>query len=129
MPTTSTSSFASSISSSSISNSSSSSALTFTHPSPLPRPPTHRRQKSTPGPTIRVYKRYSEFAALDQELRQTLPMAARAHVPPLPPANALARFRPRFLASRRAQLEAWLMRVLLHPDIGGTRAVREWMCV
>ncbi|KAI5897178.1 uncharacterized protein SCHCODRAFT_02616900 [Schizophyllum commune H4-8] len=101
----------------------------FPSSTPSPRPPSHRRQKSTPGPTIRVYKRYSEFAALDHELRQTLPMAARAHVPPLPPANALARFRPRFLASRRAQLEAWLMRVLLHPDIGGTRAVREWMCV
>lgn len=81
------------------------------------------------GPTIRVHKRYSEFAALDAALRRGLPPSARAHIPPLPPANALARFRPRFLARRRAQLEAWLMRVLLHPDIGGSRAVREWMCV
>ncbi|KAH8108285.1 Phox-like protein [Phellopilus nigrolimitatus] len=77
--------------------------------------------------TIHVHKRYSAFAALHAALLRALPAPARAQVPPLPPRAPLARYRVGFLEERRRALQAWLSGVLLHPELGGCGAVREWV--
>ncbi|KAB5589574.1 Proteophosphoglycan protein [Ceratobasidium theobromae] len=74
------------------------------------------------GATIHVHKRYNAFAALDKALRRTLPPQVVHNVPCLPPKNALAKYRPAFLDSRRRKLQTWLAAVLMHPDIGGSPA-------
>jgi hypothetical protein len=38
-----------------------------------------------------------------------------------------AKYRPAFLDSRRRKLQTWLAAVLMHPDIGGCPAVRQWI--
>ncbi|EJD07219.1 Phox-like protein [Fomitiporia mediterranea MF3/22] len=77
--------------------------------------------------TIHIHKRYSSFSSLHSTLLATLPGSVRHQVPPLPPRTAWQRFRPGFLEKRRKALQAWLGGVLLHPEIGGCGAVREWV--
>ena len=48
-------------------------------------------------------------------------------IPTLPPKFPLAKFRPTFLDRRRRHLQHWLSAILLHPEIGGCQAVREWV--
>jgi hypothetical protein len=79
------------------------------------------------GPIIHVHKRYSAFDELNSTLRRTLPAHQRPHVPPMPPKQPLAKFRPAFLDRRRRLLEHWLSAVLLHPEVGASQAVREWV--
>jgi hypothetical protein len=49
------------------------------------------------------------------------------YVPNLPPKSPLAEFRPVFLDRRRRQLERWLAAVLLHPDVGASKVVKQWV--
>jgi len=79
------------------------------------------------GSAIHVHKRYSDFAELHARLRATLPQYQQRFLAALPPKSPLAKFRPTFLESRRRLLEHWLSSILLHPDIGGCKAVREWI--
>ncbi|CAE6428333.1 unnamed protein product [Rhizoctonia solani] len=79
------------------------------------------------GVTIHVHKRYNSFIALDKTLRRTLPPHVVHNIPTLPPKNAFAKYRSAFLDSRRRKLQTWLATVLMHPDIGGCSAVREWI--
>ncbi|GBE86177.1 hypothetical protein SCP_0900540 [Sparassis crispa] len=79
------------------------------------------------GIVIHVHKRYSAFAELYAKLRATLPESQQHFVPLLPPKSPLAKFRSTFLDHRRRQLQYWLSAVLLHPEIGGCQAVREWV--
>ncbi|KAH7327600.1 Phox homologous domain-containing protein [Rhizoctonia solani] len=79
------------------------------------------------GVTIHVHKRYNSFLALQKTLRHTLPPHVVHNIPSLPPKNAFAKYRPAFLDSRRRKLQTWLATVLMHPDIGGCSAVREWI--
>jgi len=83
--------------------------------------------KTKEGTVIHVHKRYSGFAQLYARLRATLPEGQLHFVPTLPPKYPLAKFRPAFLDRRRRLLEHWLSSVMLHPDIGGCQAVREWV--
>lgn len=83
--------------------------------------------KTKEGTTIHVHKRYSAFAELYAELRATLPRSQQHFVPTLPPKSPLSKFRSAFLERRRRLLQYWLSAVLLHPDIGGYQAVREWV--
>lgn len=83
--------------------------------------------KTKEGTVIHIHKRYSAFAHLYAKLRTSLPESQRSFVPPLPPKTPLAKFRPSFLDQRRRLLQHWLSSVLLHPDIGGCQAVREWV--
>ncbi|TFK23867.1 Phox-like protein [Coprinopsis marcescibilis] len=77
--------------------------------------------------TFHVLKRYSDFEDLDWNLRKTLPVALQPAIPRLPPKAPFARFRPVFLDRRRQHLQFWLARVLLHPEIGQSDAVKKWV--
>ncbi|KAJ6467856.1 Phox homologous domain-containing protein [Mycena sanguinolenta] len=83
--------------------------------------------KTKEGTPIHAHKRYSDFVALESQLLRTLPRSERPFVPELPPKAPLARYRSAFLARRRRALEHWLSSVLLHPDVGGCEAVRQWV--
>lgn len=82
---------------------------------------------TTAGTTIHVHKRYSAFALLYSTLHHTLPSSVRSQLPPLPPRAPWAKYRPGFLEKRRRALQAWLSGVLLHPEIGGCAAARDWV--
>lgn len=79
------------------------------------------------GTVIHTHKRYSSFVQLYDRLRSSLPENQQHFVPALPPKFPLAKYRPSFLDHRRRLLQHWLSAVLLHPDIGGCQAVREWV--
>ncbi|KDN42469.1 hypothetical protein RSAG8_06786, partial [Rhizoctonia solani AG-8 WAC10335] len=79
------------------------------------------------GVTIHAHKRYSSFIELEKTLRRTLPPHVVHNIPALPPKNAFAKYRSAFLDARRRKLQTWLATVLMHPDIGGCPAVREWI--
>ncbi|KAI0351879.1 Phox-like protein [Trametes cingulata] len=79
------------------------------------------------GLVVHALKRYSAFAQLYARLRATLPVSQQSYVPSLPPKAPLAKFRPSFLDRRRRLLQHWLSAILLHPEIGGCQAVREWV--
>ncbi|KIY52874.1 Phox-like protein, partial [Fistulina hepatica ATCC 64428] len=83
--------------------------------------------KTKEGTDIHVHKRYSEFEALDHALKRSLPTHMIHYIPTLPPKAPLSRFHAPFLARRRRELQYWLAAVLLHPDIGGCKAVRTWV--
>ncbi|KIY67921.1 Phox-like protein [Cylindrobasidium torrendii FP15055 ss-10] len=83
--------------------------------------------KTKEGTVIHAHKRYSGFESLDRALRKTLSRTQRRLVPELPPKAPLSRYRPAFLDRRRVLLQHWLSSVLLHPDIGGSKAVRLWV--
>ncbi|KAH9914509.1 Phox-like protein [Epithele typhae] len=83
--------------------------------------------KTKEGTVIHALKRYSAFAQLAARLRATLPASQQLAVPALPPKFPLAKFRPTFLDQRRRLLQHWLAAVLLHPEVGGCQAVREWV--
>lgn len=101
------------------------------------------------GLGIHALKRYSAFAQLYARLRATLPVrppfscaprtllekrrsyapqaSQQSYIPSLPPKAPLAKFRPAFLDRRRRLLQHWLSAILLHPEMGGCQAVREWV--
>ncbi|KAI8974588.1 Phox homologous domain-containing protein [Trametes punicea] len=79
------------------------------------------------GLVVHALKRYSAFAHLYTKLKATLPASQQSYVPSLPPKAPLAKFRPSFLDRRRRLLQHWLSAVLLHPEIGGCQAVRDWI--
>jgi len=83
--------------------------------------------KTKEGTKIHAHKRYNGFVQLDAALRRSLPRHQQEYVPRLPPKAPFARYRPVFLDHRRRQLEYWLSAVLLHPDVGASKAVRQWI--
>jgi len=83
--------------------------------------------KTKEGTTMHAHKRYSAFAQLHSSLRRNLPRHQLNFVPPLPSRTPLARYRPTFLDQRRRLLHYWLSAILLHPEIGGSQPVRQWI--
>ncbi|KAF8635103.1 hypothetical protein AX15_000542 [Amanita polypyramis BW_CC] len=83
--------------------------------------------KTKEGTTIHKHKRYSAFVDLRKALRLSLPNYLIASIPPLPPKTPFARFRPAFLDRRRRYLQYWLSAVLLHPEVGASKAVKSWV--
>ncbi|KDQ11899.1 hypothetical protein BOTBODRAFT_34977 [Botryobasidium botryosum FD-172 SS1] len=79
------------------------------------------------GTTIHALKRYSAFEQLHTSLMLSLPRYLLPQIPRLPPKSALSRYRPSFLARRRRNLEQWLSAILLHPEVGASKAVRVWL--
>ncbi|KAF8311509.1 hypothetical protein DL93DRAFT_2083283 [Clavulina sp. PMI_390] len=79
------------------------------------------------GATIHIHKRYSAFDRLYESLMTYLPRGLSSQVRKIPPKAAFARFRPVFLEKRRRLLQDWLMGVMLHPDLGGNKLVKEWV--
>ena len=61
-----------------------------------------------------VLRRYSDFHWLYERLQKE---RAGAIVPPLPDKQAVARFSPEFIGERRRQLERFLRRVSVHPEL------------
>lgn len=95
------------------------------------------------GLKLHTHKRYSSFVQLHTRLSSSLPVRLSPRdsfscadllqpnltrlLPSLPPKSPFARYRPQFLLSRKNQLEEWLSHVLLHPDLGGTQVVKDWV--
>jgi hypothetical protein len=77
--------------------------------------------------TIHKHKRYNAFVELETALRHSLPNHLIPSIPALPPKAPFARFRPAFLDQRRRYLQYWLSAVLLHPEIGASKAVKNWV--
>merc|ERR1719253_410726 len=67
-----------------------------------------------PGQFSSVLRRYSDFLWLFEWLHRE---RAGAIVPPLPEKQAVARFSPEFVEERRAALQRFLRRVVLHPEL------------
>lgn len=80
----------------------------------------------SPGTVLKIHKRYSAFVQLRHNLLASYPQF-RGLVPRLPPKSSLAKYRPSFLEKRRQLLGYWLSTVLLHPILGGTAVVRDWV--
>ncbi|GAA5879620.1 hypothetical protein JCM3774_004287 [Rhodotorula dairenensis] len=78
------------------------------------------------GTVMKIHKRYSAFVQLRHDLLSAHPQF-RGLVPRLPPKSSLAKYRPSFLEKRRQLLGYWLSTVLLHPILGGTAIVRDWV--
>ncbi|KIO24639.1 hypothetical protein M407DRAFT_99150 [Tulasnella calospora MUT 4182] len=79
------------------------------------------------GNEVRILKRFSAFEALAHDLEHSISRALLHNIPPLPSKTTLGKYRPSFLEKRRKQLETWLAAVMLHPDIGGSDAVKRWV--
>ena len=62
-----------------------------------------------------VFRRYSDFAWLYDRLVKE---RGGAIMPPLPEKQAVARFSPEFIEDRRARLERFLRRIVVHPELG-----------
>lgn len=61
-----------------------------------------------------VLRRYSDFVWLQERLAKE---RAGAILPPLPEKQAVSRFSPEFIEERRFQLELFLRRVAVHPEL------------
>jgi len=79
------------------------------------------------GTTMKILRRYSSFEELWDGLMASLATHLHSHIPILPPKAPFARFRPAFIEKRRQLLEFWLTRVLLHPELGGRKVVKDWV--
>lgn len=79
------------------------------------------------GTVVHAHKRYSAFAELYRQLKDSLPERMWSTVPKLPPKSPLSKFRAAFLDKRRRELQHWLAGVILHPDLGGKEVVRRWV--
>ncbi|CAG7849588.1 SubName: Full=Uncharacterized protein {ECO:0000313/EMBL:CCA69347.1} [Serendipita indica DSM 11827] len=79
------------------------------------------------GNTFHILRRYNDFVRLRHSLMRTLQSNERSYVPKLPPKSPLARYRSVFLDKRRRALQHWFRTVLLHPDIGSSQALRQWV--
>jgi len=79
------------------------------------------------GRKLHTHKRYSSFVQLHEQLSETLPPPLKRIIPSLPPKSPFSRYRPQFLLTRQKQLQEWLSQVLLHPDLGGTQVVKQWV--
>jgi len=78
------------------------------------------------GPVIVLRRRYTDFIKLRDELRRSFPLL-RQTIPQLPPKNVISKFEPHFLDRRRARLQYWLKTVMLHPVLGNSAPLKEWV--
>ncbi|EPQ26497.1 uncharacterized protein PFL1_05819 [Pseudozyma flocculosa PF-1] len=73
-----------------------------------------------PGPSLTVFRRFTQFAWLYQTLTKHFPALV---IPPLPEKQYSGRFAAEFIETRRADLELWLGRIVRHPVLRYTEAV------
>ncbi|KAL7273992.1 hypothetical protein RUND412_003127 [Rhizina undulata] len=78
------------------------------------------------GAQFSVRKRYSEFAELRDQLKETFPRSL-ASLPALPPKSVVSKFRPEFLEARRQGLSYFLTCILLNPEFAGSPLVKEFL--
>ena len=79
--------------------------------------------------SMRIYKAVGNGGEADMRPVPPRPCQSsqQPFIPSLPPKFPLAKFRPTFLDRRRRLLQHWLCAILLHPEIGGCQAVRDWV--
>eukprot|EP00521_Asterionellopsis_glacialis_P011163 CAMPEP_0195292008 /NCGR_PEP_ID=MMETSP0707-20130614/8557_1 /TAXON_ID=33640 /ORGANISM="Asterionellopsis glacialis, Strain CCMP134" /LENGTH=510 /DNA_ID=CAMNT_0040352379 /DNA_START=64 /DNA_END=1596 /DNA_ORIENTATION=+ len=71
-----------------------------------------------------VLRRYSDFLWLYERLHRE---RAGAIVPPLPEKQAVARFTAAFVEDRRVNLERFLRRVAVHPELGDAKCLDTFL--
>ena len=71
-----------------------------------------------------VDRRFSHFSALLQLLRKLFPPIA---IPDLPENRYVGRLRAEFVETRRRDLQRWLSRIVRHPILSNSEAVRLFL--
>eukprot|EP00559_Dactyliosolen_fragilissimus_P001114 CAMPEP_0184862294 /NCGR_PEP_ID=MMETSP0580-20130426/6769_1 /TAXON_ID=1118495 /ORGANISM="Dactyliosolen fragilissimus" /LENGTH=562 /DNA_ID=CAMNT_0027360081 /DNA_START=119 /DNA_END=1807 /DNA_ORIENTATION=+ len=72
-----------------------------------------------------VLRRYSDFLWLHERLQKE---RAGAIIPPLPEKQAVARFSAAFIEDRRANLERFLRRLAVHPELRDAPSLDTFLC-
>ncbi|KAF7728931.1 PX domain-containing protein ypt35 [Apophysomyces ossiformis] len=81
---------------------------------------------SNKGTPITVRKRYSDFVDLRDELLKRYPRL-KGSIPKLPPKRVVGKFTPVFVENRRRDLEYFFKYVVLHPTLGTSPVVKQWI--
>ncbi|CAO3587665.1 unnamed protein product [Absidia cylindrospora] len=77
------------------------------------------------GTPITIRKRYSDFVNIRQQLVKLYPNMIS--IPKLPPKKIVKKFDPVFIEQRRRDLEYFFKYIVLHPTLGSSTAVKEWI--
>jgi sorting nexin-1/2 len=77
-----------------------------------------------PGAYSSVLRRYSDFFWLFERLHME---RAGAIVPPVPEKQPVGRFSPTFVEDRRVQLERFLRRVIVHPELADASCLETFL--
>ncbi|KAJ2901167.1 hypothetical protein IWW38_000132 [Coemansia aciculifera] len=80
----------------------------------------------TRGENLTVMRRYTDFALLRQVLCQRF-YTFRKRIPHLPPKKAFGKFEDTFLRERESGLQFFLAYVMLHPAIGCSSIIKQWL--
>ncbi|KAI9505835.1 hypothetical protein BX070DRAFT_250709 [Coemansia spiralis] len=78
------------------------------------------------GANMTVMRRYTEFELLRDAVCAKYPMF-QERVPALPPKRAFGKFDDRFLTRRESGLQFFLAYVMLHPVIGCSGIIKQWL--
>ncbi|KAI8340570.1 hypothetical protein BC941DRAFT_417586 [Chlamydoabsidia padenii] len=81
---------------------------------------------SNKGAPITIRKRYSDFVNIRQQLIKLYPPMASS-LPKLPPKKIVKKFDPTFVEQRRRELEYFFKYIVLHPTLGSSTAVKQWI--
>ncbi|KAI8374389.1 uncharacterized protein BYT42DRAFT_576185 [Radiomyces spectabilis] len=81
---------------------------------------------SSKGPPIVVRKRYSDFVCLREALVKQYPHMKNS-IPKLPPKKVVGKFTPTFVEQRRRELEYFFKYIVLHPSLGASPIVKQWI--
>ncbi|KAJ2742432.1 hypothetical protein GGI20_004487 [Coemansia sp. BCRC 34301] len=80
----------------------------------------------TRGDNLTVLRRYTDFALLREVLCQRF-YTFRKRIPHLPPKKAFGKFEDKFLKERESGLQFFLAYVMLHPAIGSSSIIKQWL--
>ncbi|CAO3615241.1 unnamed protein product [Cunninghamella echinulata] len=81
---------------------------------------------SNKGTPITVRKRYSDFVEIRQRLVKQYPHL-KSSIPKLPPKKVVGKFTPTFVEQRRRDLEYFFKYIFLHPTLGSSTIVKQWI--
>lgn len=84
------------------------------------------RVETLNGSYFFLKRRYSDFDDLRRRLMQTFP-SFEAAVPVLPPKSVMSKFKPKFLAKRRAGLQYFLNCIMLNPEFSGSPVLKDFL--
>ncbi|KAI8098601.1 Phox homologous domain-containing protein [Halteromyces radiatus] len=80
---------------------------------------------SNKGAPITIRKRYSDFVDIRQQLIKRYPNMKS--IPKLPPKKLVKKFDPTFIEQRRRDLEYFFKYIVLHPNLGSSSIVKQWI--
>ncbi|KAJ2435452.1 hypothetical protein GGF42_009049, partial [Coemansia sp. RSA 2424] len=80
----------------------------------------------TRGENLTIMRRYTDFAMLREVLCQRF-YTFRKRIPHLPPKKAFGKFEDKFLKERESGLQFFLAYVMLHPVIGRSSIIKQWL--